>query len=178
MSKKYEKLWEALIPDRHDLLYKDAPLDTSELATLVGYRAQKEYLEEELNWTPHEIVQKSAYLNRKLSGKYKKDTPKDIRIVGFKYNDNWYRTLIPVNGRKEGLKRYLDRFDQKEKIETIERASSWAEDRQFKESTTRIRNHNIFAEVGAFFRQKINGKKIRFKQLVYDTKEKLIEGSQ
>jgi len=176
MSKKYEELWETLIPDRHDLLYKKAPLDSSELASLVGYRVQKEYLEEELNWDSEEIRSLSHYLNRIFSGENKKNTAKDIRIIGFRDNDNWYRTLIPVNGRKAELKRYLSRFGQKEKIKTIEKASSWGEDRQFKEATTRIRSHNTLAEIEAFFRQKINGQKIRFKRLIYNTKEKLIEG--
>lgn len=177
MSKKYKKLAEVLAPNGADFLWKNATLDTSELATIVGHPVNLTTLVDEFDGDVETVGNARYYLNKKLSGKKGKNfEPKDVRVASYKADGKWWKTFVPVNGRTPELTRYLERFNQTEKFHIVEEATSWNENYEFKRTTKSANRQNKFAEVNAYFRSKLQGKTVKVKELFTTARERLIGG--
>lgn len=162
MSKKYKKLAKMLAPKGYKYLWKNVPLDTSELSTVVGTPVNLSKLKEELGSS---LDDSRLYLNRRLNGEYGNSDPRDVRAVSYKSGDEWWKTFVPTNGRTQELYRYLDRYDQTDKKHIIEEATTWNEDYEHKRVINSAQRQQKFAEVSGFFRSKMLGRPVKVKKL-------------
>lgn len=177
---KYQQLAETMLGEDANLLWLNRPLETEELAKLAGREIPLDKIRNSISVS--DINQTRLYLNQKLRGKHSKQgwngtgkiEPKDLQIFSYERDHReWYKTFIPVNGRKDELIPLLKEKNENDKLEVFAKAGLWNDNNATKQVRADTDRQNAAASLQAKTRSLLQGVSIQFQKLESFTQEKV-----